>query len=67
MKTFTRTLNILSLCRQLIFLGICDAFIIDMLLDCISAFQEGVEMSANIVISRSLRIRFQIALSTWGL
>lgn len=50
MKTFTRTLNILSLCRQLIFLGICDVFIIDMLLDCISAFQEGVEMSANIVI-----------------
>ena len=50
MKTFTRTLNILSLCRQLIFLGICDAFIVGMLLDCISAFQEGVNISANIVI-----------------
>lgn len=50
MKTFTRTLNILSLCRQLIFSGICDAFIVGMLLDCISAFQEGVNISANIVI-----------------
>ena len=60
MKTFARTLNILSLCRQLIFSGICDAFIIDMLLDCISAFQEGVEMSANIVIRRSLKMRYYI-------
>lgn len=50
MKTFTRTLNILSLGRQLIFSGIGDAFIISMLWDCISAFQEGVNISANIVI-----------------